>query len=351
MLTVRTKRGDVVDIAAADVIAIKALAAAPVRTSDIRNLEHAAALAWPGIEQQWLDGWLLRFGHGSTRRANSAVPLGISSTTDIERDLRLVRGARRSAAGGGARPIASSSARNADRRRKPRDDPRSRAQRRRSRVEVRLASRPDDEWLRLYQRPVPVDVLTAVIDGELTFATVPGAAVARAAITASPDGTRWLGLSAVQVATEARRRGFASMLCTDLLAWGAEHGASRAYTQVLDRQHRRHETFRVYGFHRASPLALCTSGRPSERWWFVVGGEPGLALSFFFGDQFGSFPSFGGDAVAAVLFAGLLAARHHCGSVGVGHVAGPVGWTARQWAAPARGTSPHRAVRFGRCVP
>ena len=61
-----------------DVVAIKALAAAPVRTGDIRNLEHAAALAWPGVEQQWLDGWLLRFGRGSTRRANSAVPTGCS---------------------------------------------------------------------------------------------------------------------------------------------------------------------------------------------------------------------------------------------------------------------------------
>jgi hypothetical protein len=36
-----------------------------------------------------------------------------------------------------------------------------------------------------------------------------------------------------------------------------------------------------------------------------------LALSFFFGDEFGSLASFGVDAVASVLFAGLLAARHH----------------------------------------
>src|SRR6185312_8170764 len=52
-LSVRTKRGDLVDIAAGDVVAIKALSDAPVRTGDIRNLEHAAASAWPGVEQQW----------------------------------------------------------------------------------------------------------------------------------------------------------------------------------------------------------------------------------------------------------------------------------------------------------
>jgi predicted lipid-binding transport protein (Tim44 family) len=48
---------------------------------------------------------------------------------------------------------------------------------------------------------------------------------------------------------------------------------------------------------------------PSEWWWFVGGGEPGLALAFFFGDEFGSLAAFGVDAVAAVLLAGLFAAR------------------------------------------
>ena len=74
-LRVKDKGGDVVVIAAADVVSIRPLSAAPVRNRDIRNLEHAAALGWPGVEHEWLGGWLLRFGHGSTRRANSAVPL------------------------------------------------------------------------------------------------------------------------------------------------------------------------------------------------------------------------------------------------------------------------------------
>ena len=57
---VRTKTGAVVEISPDDVVAVKALTEAPVRTSQIRAVEHAAALAWPGLEQHWLHGWLLR---------------------------------------------------------------------------------------------------------------------------------------------------------------------------------------------------------------------------------------------------------------------------------------------------
>ena len=230
-LRVRTKHGDVVEIAAADVVAIKVLAAAPVRTAHIRNLEHAAALAWPGVEQQWVGGWLLRFGHGSTRRANSAVPLNISTLSDVnsivdwygargltplvaapDRLFRIPLGVPTDAENlvmtGELGSVGPDSA-------------------------VTVAPRPDDEWLRLYRRDVPVDVLTAVIDGEVAFATIAGAAVGRAAVTAAPDGTRWVGLSAVHVVEEARRHGLARELCSALLAWGGEGGATRAYVQVL----------------------------------------------------------------------------------------------------------------------
>ena len=96
-----------------------------------------------------------------------------------------------------------------------------------------IAARPDDDWQSLYRRDVPVDVLTAVVGGEVAFATTAGAAVGRAAVTTAPDGTRWVGLSAVRVAETARRRGLARELCEALLAWGADRGATRTYVQVL----------------------------------------------------------------------------------------------------------------------
>jgi ribosomal protein S18 acetylase RimI-like enzyme len=233
MIRVRTKRGDVVDVWPDDVVAVRALADAPVRTGEIRNLEHAAALAWPGVEHQWLGGWLLRFGHGSTRRANSAVPLDVSANMDTrpivdwyaaraaapllaapDRLFRLPPGV----VADGENVVMTADLTTAAWQRTP---------------TATIARTPDDAWLATYERDVPVDVLTAVIDGELAFATVAGAAVGRAAVTSAPDGTRWAGLSALHVVSGARRRGLARTLCADLLSWATDRHATRAYVQVL----------------------------------------------------------------------------------------------------------------------
>jgi GNAT superfamily N-acetyltransferase len=229
-LRVRTKRGDVVDVAAADVVAIKALASAPVRTGDIRNLEHAAALAWPGVEHEWLGGWLLRFGYGSTRRANSAVPLDVPTGGGVSTliDWYATRGlAPLVAAPDRLLRVPPGVPTDAENLVMTGDVTTQRPS------AVSIAARPDDEWLRLYRREVPVDVLTAAIDGEVAFARAAGAAVGRAAVTTAPDGTRWVGLSAVHVTDGVRRRGLARGLCEALLAWAAERAATRAYVQVL----------------------------------------------------------------------------------------------------------------------
>ena len=231
-LRVRTKRDELVNVAAEDVVAIKALTAVPVRTGDIRNLEHAAALAWPGIEHEWIDGWLLRYGNGSTRRANSAVPLAVSTVDQLAAIIDWY-------AGRGTPPLLAVPDRLF---RIPPGVPvggenlvmtTELATATPSTFDVTLSARPDDEWLRLYRRDVPPGVLTAVIDGELAFATMAGAAVGRAALTTAPDGTSWVGLSAVHVMEQARGRGLARALCSFLLSWGAGRSATRAYVQVL----------------------------------------------------------------------------------------------------------------------
>lgn len=230
-LQVQTKHGDIVDVGADDIVVLKVLPPTPVRTADIRKLEHAAALAWPGLEQQWVNGWLLRGADGHTHRANSAVPLGFEADASAlpaivdwyaERGLtpwlslpdRLFRLFD-------FEPHLETVVMASDLSAEAPD------------AAAMLAPDPDDEWLRLYRRDVPVEVLTAVVDGEVVFATIEDAAVGRAAVTTAPDGSRWVGLSAVRVDEEARRRGLARTLCTALLAWGAERGATRGYVQVL----------------------------------------------------------------------------------------------------------------------
>jgi ribosomal protein S18 acetylase RimI-like enzyme len=240
VIVVRTKSDGLVEVAPADVVAVRELSVVPVRTSEIRALEHAAALAWPGTERRWQDGWLLRAAGGYTSRANSAVPLDFSAT--IEALPAIIDWYRRRelppwlALPERLLPIRADGIKH-------------------TRVMVtdigmtepdpalELRRSPDAAWLACYQREVPVEVLTAVVDGEVVFAsapnaaagpgTVPTAAVGRGATTDAPDGTRWLGISSVRVGAEHRRRGHARRLCRDLLGWGAQRGATRAYVQVL----------------------------------------------------------------------------------------------------------------------
>lgn len=230
-IRVRTKAAQLVDVAPADVVAVREIPAAPVRTSEIRQLEHAAALAWPGLEQQWLDGWLLRFSGGVSQRANSAVPLELTANltalpaiVDWYRDraaapwLAVPERLVQLPAGAASEPEVLVMTRAIEA--SPTEP-------------VDVAASPDQQWLRIYQRAIDVDVLTAVLDGELGFATRAAAAVGRGAVTTAPDGTRWAGLAAIAVAPDQRRRGHGGAVCSTLLDWAAGRGATRAYVQVL----------------------------------------------------------------------------------------------------------------------
>jgi N-acetylglutamate synthase len=87
-VVVRTKSGERVQISPADVVSVRELSYAPVRNSQIRDLERIAALAQPAAEQQWSAGWLLRADPADgALRSNSAVPLEFSAGMDALTDI------------------------------------------------------------------------------------------------------------------------------------------------------------------------------------------------------------------------------------------------------------------------
>lgn len=230
---VRSSDGVTHEFRHADVLYVRRLTDRPVKNSAIRSVEHAAALAWPGSAHQWLDGWLLRAGPGGGLAANSAVPLDMfahTSTIPAIIDWYQQRGLP---------PCLAVPERLL---RLPEDIP-TRYETRTLVCEmdvetpagppdVMLAARPDAGWLAVPGNDVPVDVLTAVVDGELVFAAVDGVAVGRAAVTEAPDGTRWLGLSALRVDPDRRRQGHGRAICAALQGWGRARGATRGYAQV-----------------------------------------------------------------------------------------------------------------------
>ncbi|OBK25814.1 hypothetical protein A5634_25990 [Mycobacterium asiaticum] len=180
VVRVRTKTNTIVEIAPSDVVVLRVLSDAPVRTADIRNLERAAAAAAPGAEEFWLDGWLLR-GHGATPAANSAVPLDLSASVSAIPAIVAWYRAR------GLPP--------------------------------RLLI--PDRLLRVDLVSVHTEnVLVREVNVEPRDVTDHAPAV----VTDAPDGTRWVGLPAALT-----RDRF-----DDLLAWGAAYGATRAYVCVAD---------------------------------------------------------------------------------------------------------------------
>ncbi|WP_100515355.1 N-acetylglutamate synthase, CG3035 family [Mycobacteroides abscessus] len=223
------KSGAVVDISVDDVVSVRVLPPVPVLNRDIRSMQRAAALAWPSLEHQWLDGWFVRASDGHTRRANSAVPLDHSASSRALGELDAWYTER------GLPTLLCLP----DRLIHPPDDLATSDE---TVVMVRdldnagtdtLPAEPSADWLALHgdNHPLVVPVLTAVVDGTLGFAAVASegstAAIARGAVTEN-----WLGISAVRVAENQRRRGLAAQVCDILLGWGAALGARRAYVQV-----------------------------------------------------------------------------------------------------------------------
>lgn len=276
VVALRIEDGSVIEVEPERVIALKSVPARTVRTSEIRALELASADGWPGIEQAWIDGWLVRYGNGFTGRANSATPLGDPGTIgDLEdRSPNGTLSRLRSWYAERGRPLLvlvpdrlGSVPRGwelgeevlvlaAEIDRIDRIDSWVRPP---GPYTTTIGDHPDSDWLALYRYrgsslpEAAPGVLTSIRGGTLGFGSLRDEgsallAVARATVTTAPGGRRWVGLTAVEVAQTHRRRGIGSLVCTDMLEWGRTHGATHAFLQVSVDNIGAQEMYRRIGF-------------------------------------------------------------------------------------------------------
>jgi ribosomal protein S18 acetylase RimI-like enzyme len=247
--TIRTRRG----LTRVELGSISHARLVEPSTREILALEQVAAKGWQARDTRSEFGWLLRANEGFSSRANSVLALH-DPTVTLDRALAASRAwyadrgleaviatplpARRSLDEALDRlgwsvlgevdlmvaPIAAISVR----------APAQRAEAGPAAV-LTLADEPDEHWLAAFQHhdapstTLARDLLTRHQRVRFAQIRLDGhiAAIGRGVVD---DG--WLGLSAIAVDEQVRRRGHAQALVAELAAWGARAGAQQVYLQV-----------------------------------------------------------------------------------------------------------------------
>jgi ribosomal protein S18 acetylase RimI-like enzyme len=254
-LSVRTKAGAVVDVPEPDVLAAKVVPARTVTRRAVRDLEAAAAEGWRAAETGRVGGWLLRAAGGFTGRANSCLPLadpGMPVDVAIGLVEKWYRARSLVPAFQVPAPLGTTLEAALDQRGWPQPNEDVlvltaeladvAASTRGDLPPVELAPEPDDSWLAAYHyrgSTPPPNAKSVLVNADVpTFAAVlvdgRSVAIARGAVSDSPEGRRWLGITAVEVDPALRRRGLASHVVTALAEWARRHGATDGYLQVSD---------------------------------------------------------------------------------------------------------------------
>jgi ribosomal protein S18 acetylase RimI-like enzyme len=217
----------------------------------IRTLEELSLNALPALQTLVLDGWVLRFAAGYTRRANSVSPLYPAGAEAVGR----VRACERLYAAQGLRTVFKLT---------PVAQPAGLDQCLAG-LGYRLEARTSVQTLSLAESPHPADGPTPAINSALSeswlaalgalaqvegrhrptlarmlgsLIPTPGFALIEEAGRAVACGLGvvqggYVGLFDVVTAPDARRRGLGRRLVAGLLDWGRQNGAHTAYLQVM----------------------------------------------------------------------------------------------------------------------
>lgn len=215
---------------------------------DDAELERIAALGWPGLEQERLGEWLLRASGGFTGRGNSVLPVGDPGRPlglAIDEVVQWYRGRGLPPTAQVPLPLCDHVDAELERR----------GWRAFNRTHVltgpvallldpsrpvplpglRLESYPSDAWLGGYHyrgAALPAGAADVLALGAApVFASIEEAGAVVAVGRGIVD-EGWLGVTAVTVGEDRRRRGLGSSIMTELAAWAGEQGARCAYLQV-----------------------------------------------------------------------------------------------------------------------
>lgn len=269
-LTVRDRDDVEHAISRGDVIAGRVVQSKPAPRRAV-ELERVAAAGWPAAEVEPLGDWLLRAAGGFTGRANSVLAVGSPGTTvDAAADTVRTWYATRRLPPRAATVMASAE-----------DDafaalgwtPSPSVLVQTAQIADVLADIPRLGDVSIHQSPTAPWLARYTARGEVTTlgrrVLTGGGKVGFAQVGEEPTGigrgvvvtnSNWLGISAIEVAPHARRRGLAVAITQALLAWGAAQGAEHAYLQVQVDNHSARTLYERMGFrtqhryhYRAAP--------------------------------------------------------------------------------------------------
>jgi GNAT superfamily N-acetyltransferase len=241
-------------------------------TADVLALEAICERGWRAAETAEIGGWLLRADHGFTGRANSALPLGRPQSLDQTLEL-----ARAWYAGRGlplkiqlpwpARRLLDSEL--GERGFEIGEDVHVLAARidllalPDLAVSATITAQPDAAWLGEYhyrdqpQLPDGAAQLLARHDRALFLAIRADDQVVAIGRGAVDSG--WVGITAVEVRTEYRRRGLGRAVLAGLVAAARDrHGAERAYLQVASTNQPAISLYLNAGFWHHHDYRYCT---------------------------------------------------------------------------------------------
>ncbi|MDJ0924864.1 MAG: GNAT family N-acetyltransferase [Acidimicrobiia bacterium] len=213
----------------------------------IAEVEDTAYRAWPAKEMAEYDGWQLRYADGFSRRGNSVYPAH-RSAIDVEQKLDWCRSwfaerglglvvRQNPVTEAGLDDILAGLGYGAEGRTNVMVADLAPA----GTASSALALAGQEAWLtaaaRLWgigsDRVAGWRGIVERIDFPTAYALVAELDVPVAVgLGVVADG--WLGVFEVKVAKDRRQRGLGRELTKNLMAWGAEHGASRSFLQVVE---------------------------------------------------------------------------------------------------------------------